>query len=35
VDYGPTGRQAVAELLARAQRAGLLPGPVQVTFVAG
>src|SRR6058998_1391906 len=35
VDYGPTGRQAVAELLARAHGAGLLPGPVKVTFVAG
>ena len=35
VDYGPTGRQAVAELLARAHRAGLLPGPVKVTFVTG
>jgi len=33
VDYGPTGRQAVAELLARAHGAGLLPGPVEVTFV--
>ena len=35
VDYGPTGRQAVAELLARAHGAGLLPGPVKVTFVTG
>src|SRR5213596_835414 len=35
VDYGPTGRRAVAELLARAHGAGLLPGPVKVTFVAG
>src|SRR3989442_7171366 len=35
VDYGPTGRQAVSELLARAHGAGLLPGPVKVTFVTG
>jgi 1,4-dihydroxy-6-naphthoate synthase len=35
VDYGTTGRRAVAELLARAHGAGLLPGPVEVTFVAG
>jgi len=35
VDYGETGRRAVAELLARAHRAGLLPGPVQVSFVDG
>src|SRR5205809_1378396 len=35
VDYGPTGRQAVAELLARAHGAGLLPRPVKVTFVTG
>src|SRR6266568_2971973 len=35
VDYGPIGRQAVTELLTRARRAGLLPGPVEVTFVAG
>jgi len=34
VDYGPTGRQAVAELLARAHGAGLLSAPVDVTFVA-
>jgi 5,8-dihydroxy-2-naphthoate synthase len=34
VDYGPTGRQAVAELLGRAYRAGLLAAPVRVTFVA-
>src|SRR2546427_366001 len=33
VDYGPIGRQAVTELLARARRAGLLPGPVEVSFV--
>ena len=35
VDYGETGRRAVVELLARAHRAGLLPGPVQVSFVQG
>src|SRR5881398_4138204 len=35
VDYGPTGRQAVSELLVRAHRTGLLPRPVKVTFVAG
>ena len=34
VEYGPQGRRAVAELLARAHRAGLVPGPVDVTFVA-
>src|SRR5439155_24578753 len=34
VDYGPTGRQAVAELLARAHGAGLLAAPGDVTFVA-
>jgi len=35
IDYGAQGRRAVTELLGRAQRAGLLPGPVDVTFVAG
>src|SRR2546427_3292248 len=35
IDYGPQGRRAVTELLGRAQRAGLLPGPVEVTFVEG
>jgi 5,8-dihydroxy-2-naphthoate synthase len=35
VDYGPTGRHAVSELLARAHGAGLLPGPVEVSFVQG
>ncbi|OLB11221.1 MAG: ABC transporter substrate-binding protein [Gemmatimonadetes bacterium 13_2_20CM_70_9] len=34
VDCGPTGRRAVNELLARAHQAGLLPGTVDVTFVA-
>jgi 1,4-dihydroxy-6-naphthoate synthase len=33
VDYGPTGRQAVVELLRRGHRAGLLPGPIDVTFL--
>ena len=33
VDYGAIGRQAVAELLGRAHRAGLIPTPVDVTFV--
>jgi 1,4-dihydroxy-6-naphthoate synthase len=33
VDYGPTGRQAVAELLGRAHRAGLLAAPVDISFV--
>jgi len=34
VDYGETGRLAVSELLARAHRAGLIPAPVELTFVA-
>ncbi len=34
VDYGATGRRAVAELLGRAHRAGLLPAPADLTFVA-
>jgi len=34
VDYGATGRRAVAELLDRAHRAGLLAEPVHVSFVA-
>jgi 1,4-dihydroxy-6-naphthoate synthase len=34
IDYGPEGRRAVTELLGRAQRAGLVPGPVDLTFVA-
>src|SRR5258708_11990003 len=33
VDYGERGRRGVAELLGRAHRAGLLPRPVDVTFV--
>jgi 5,8-dihydroxy-2-naphthoate synthase len=34
VDYGATGRRAVAELLDRAHRAGLLAAPVNLEFVA-
>jgi 1,4-dihydroxy-6-naphthoate synthase len=34
VDYGEQGRKAVAVLLERAQRAGLIKGPVDLTFVA-
>ena len=34
VDYGATGRRAVAELLSRGHRAGILAAPVDVTFVA-
>jgi 1,4-dihydroxy-6-naphthoate synthase len=34
VDYGATGRRAVAELLDRAHRAGLLATPVNLKFVA-
>lgn len=34
VDYGATGRRAVAELLGRAHGAGLLAAPVDLTFVA-
>jgi len=34
VDYGAVGRRAVAELLGRAHRAGLVPAPVSPTFVA-
>ena len=34
LDYGRDGRRAVEELLSRAQRAGLIPAPVAVTFVA-
>jgi 1,4-dihydroxy-6-naphthoate synthase len=33
VDYGPTGRRAVAELLDRGHRAGLIPGPIDVAFL--
>jgi 1,4-dihydroxy-6-naphthoate synthase len=34
VDYGERGRRAVQELFARAGRAGLLPGPVALQFIA-
>lgn len=34
VDYGPVGRRAVAELLARAHAAKLIPSPVDLAFVA-
>ena len=33
VDYGPRGRAAVADLMARAARAGIIPRPVDLTFV--
>jgi 1,4-dihydroxy-6-naphthoate synthase len=33
VDYGPRGRKAVIELLRRGHRAGLIPGPIDVTFL--
>jgi 1,4-dihydroxy-6-naphthoate synthase len=33
VDYGPTGRRAVAELLSRAYQAGFLRAPVDIRFV--
>jgi 1,4-dihydroxy-6-naphthoate synthase len=33
VDYGPRGRKAVVELLQRGHRAGLIPGPIDVTFL--
>jgi 1,4-dihydroxy-6-naphthoate synthase len=34
VDYGERGRQAVRELLGRGHRAGIVPGPVPLHFVA-
>ena len=34
VDYGATGRQAVTELLTRAHRAGLVPAPGNLVFLA-
>jgi len=34
VDYGERGRRAVGELLARGHRAGIVPGPVPLHFVA-
>ena len=33
VDYGPVGRRAVSELLARAHGAGIIPAPVDLAFV--
>jgi 1,4-dihydroxy-6-naphthoate synthase len=33
IDYGPRGRKAVVELLQRGHRAGLIPGPIDVTFL--
>lgn len=33
VDYGPVGRRAVRELLARAHRAGIIPAPIDLAFV--
>ena len=35
VSYGPTGRRAVADLLDRAHRAGLVPAVPDLAFVAG
>jgi 5,8-dihydroxy-2-naphthoate synthase len=35
VDYGERGRKAVAELFDRGHRAGLLPAPVALRFIAG
>jgi len=32
IDYGPRGREAVRTLLGRAEKAGLVPGPLQVQF---
>jgi len=34
VDYGERGRRAVRELLERGHRAGIVPGPVPLQFVA-
>jgi hypothetical protein len=34
VDYGPAGRQAVAELLDRAYAARLIPARIDVRFIA-
>jgi 1,4-dihydroxy-6-naphthoate synthase len=33
VDYGPVGRRAVSELLARAHGAGIIPAPVDLAFI--
>jgi 1,4-dihydroxy-6-naphthoate synthase len=35
LDYGPLGRRAVVELLARAAGAGLIPRAIEPTFIAG
>ena len=34
VDYGATGRRAVTELLTRARQSGIVPGPIDLAFVA-
>ncbi len=34
VDYGATGRRAVTELLTRARASGIVPGPMDLAFVA-
>ena len=34
LDYGPRGREAVRRLLEEGHRAGIIPGPVAVEFVA-
>jgi len=34
VDYGATGRRAVTELLTRARQSGIVPGPMDLAFVA-
>jgi 1,4-dihydroxy-6-naphthoate synthase len=34
VDYGELGRRAVEELLTRGHRAGIVPGPVALRFIA-
>jgi len=34
VDYGATGRRAVTELLSRARAADIIPGPIDLAFVA-
>jgi 1,4-dihydroxy-6-naphthoate synthase len=32
IDYGPRGREAVRTLMARAEQAGIVPGPLRVEF---
>ena len=34
VDYGATGRRAVTELLTRARQSGIVPGLMDLAFVA-